>query len=67
MPADNSARRQHLYRVGLTLVAVGVMFGLAAIWWWALLGMSSDIGAAATATAALPAISGVICLVCTLD
>lgn len=40
-------RRQVL---GIVLMIVGVVFGLAAMWVWALTGMSTPVGAASAAT-----------------
>ena len=48
--------KKHL---GIKLVASGIVFGLAAIWFWAVVGMSSKVGVASTYTTLTLVLCGV--------
>lgn len=37
-------------KIFIAMAAVGAVFGLVALWWWALVGMSEQVGQAAVFT-----------------
>lgn len=60
-PADRrQPRPRRLVVLGVTIMAVAVVMALIALWWWALRGMSTDVGTASTFTFFAAFLTGLI-------
>lgn len=46
--------------IGILLVSIGAVVFVAAVWWWALLGMTSKVGTAVSVTASCLVVAGLI-------
>lgn len=53
--------------IGIIMMVFGAISGLAAIWWWALHGMSSEVGVAWTATSVGLVFVGVFTAIAPVD